>query len=97
MARPGDVIVIDAGGCPPAIWGELATESAKNKGLAGLVVHGAVRDTATIRKLGFQVWTSQVSSHAGDPNGLGEINQPIVISGQRIFPGDAYVATFDPA
>ena len=95
VAKPGDVIVIDAGGCPPAIWGELATESARNKELAGLVVHGAVRDTATIRKLGFQAWTKLVTSHAGDPNGLGEINQPILISGQRICAGDWILADDD--
>jgi len=95
VARPGDVIVIDAGGRPPAIWGELATESARNKELAGLVVDGAVRDTATIRKLGFQVWSRMVTSHAGDPNGLGEINQPIVISGQRVCAGDWILADDD--
>ncbi|MEW6755494.1 MAG: 3-hexulose-6-phosphate synthase [Candidatus Latescibacterota bacterium] len=95
VARPGDVIVVDAGGSAPAVWGELATESARNKGLAGLVVHGAVRDTATIRALGFPVWTRLVSSHAGDPHGMGEINQPIVISGQRICPGDWILADDD--
>ena len=95
IAQAGDVIVIDAGGRPPAIWGELASESAKNKHLAGLVVHGAVRDTADIRRLGLPVWTKLVSSHAGDPNGLGEINRPIVISGQRICPGDWVFADDD--
>ncbi|MCP4379071.1 MAG: bifunctional hexulose-6-phosphate synthase/ribonuclease regulator, partial [bacterium] len=43
IANPGDMIVIDACGKPPAIWGELATESAKAKGISGLVVDGAVR------------------------------------------------------
>ena len=95
VAQAGDVIVIDACGQPPAIWGELATESAKNKGVAGLVVSGAVRDTADIRRLEFPVWTSLVTSHAGDPHGLGEINQPIVIDGQRICPGDWIVADDD--
>jgi 3-hexulose-6-phosphate synthase/6-phospho-3-hexuloisomerase len=95
IAKPGDVIVIDAGGCTPAVWGELASESAKNKGIAGLVVNGAVRDTADIRKLGLAVWTRHVCSHAGDPHGLGEINQPVVISGQRILPGDWIVADDD--
>jgi len=95
VARPGDVIVIDACGQGPAIWGELATESARNKGLAGLVVHGAVRDTADIRKLGFPVWSTLVTSHAGDPHGLGEINCPIEISAQRILPGDWIVADDD--
>jgi 3-hexulose-6-phosphate synthase/6-phospho-3-hexuloisomerase len=95
IAAPGDVIVVDAGGCPPAVWGELATESAKIKGLAGLVVHGAVRDTGTIRERGFPVWTRLVTSHAGDPLGLGEINQPIDISGQRICQGDWVLADDD--
>ncbi len=95
VAKPGDVIVIDAAGRPPAIWGELATESAKNKGIAGLIVCGAVRDTADIRRLEFPVWSTLVTSHAGDPHGLGEINQPIVISNQRIAPGDWIVADDD--
>jgi len=95
VAAEGDVLVIDAGGRPPAIWGELASESAKNKGLAGLVVCGAVRDTGDIRKLGLPVWTKLVCSHAGDPNGLGEINRPIEISGQRICPGDWILADDD--
>jgi len=95
VAQAGDVIVIDAGGRPPAIWGELATESAKNAGVAGLVVDGAVRDTADIRELGFPVWSTWVTSHAGDPHGLGEINVPIAISGQHICPGDWIVADDD--
>lgn len=95
VAQRGDVIVIDACGQAPAVWGELASESARNKGLAGLVVHGAVRDTADIRALGLPVWTKLVTSHAGDPHGHGEINQPITIAGQRIMPGDWIVADDD--
>ncbi len=94
-ANEGDIIVIDACGQAPAIWGELATESAKNKGIAGLVVNGAVRDTADIRRLDFPVWTKLVTSHAGDPHGLGEINQPINIEGQNIEPGDWIIADDD--
>jgi len=95
VAKEGEFLVVDAAGQPPAIWGELATESAMNKRLAGLVVNGAVRDTDDIRRLGFPVWTKLVSSHAGDPHGVGEINQPIEISGQRICPGDWIVADDD--
>ena len=95
VANAGDVIVVDAAGQPPAIWGELATESSLNKGLAGLVVNGAVRDTADIRRMGFGVWTKLVTSHAGEPKGYGEINQPIEISGQRILPGDWIAADDD--
>lgn len=95
VARAGEVIVIDACGQGPAVWGELASQSATNKQLAGTVVHGAVRDTGEIRKLGFPVWSSLVTSHAGDPHGLGEINVPITIAGQPICPGDWIAADDD--
>jgi len=95
VAQSGEVIVVDAAGRAPAIWGELASESATNKGLAGLVVNGAVRDTADIRRLEFPVWTKLVVSQAGDPHGLGQINVPITISSQRICPGDWIVADDD--
>ena len=53
LAQPGDVLVIDAGGVGPAIWGELATHSAIQRGLAGVVIDGAIRDSGDIVKLGF--------------------------------------------
>jgi len=95
LAQPGDIIVVDAGGQSPAIWGELATESALTRGVAALVVEGGVRDTADIRKRDFPVWARLIVSHAGEPKGHGEINQPITICGQRICPGDWIVADDD--
>jgi 3-hexulose-6-phosphate synthase/6-phospho-3-hexuloisomerase len=95
LAKPGDVLVVDAGGRPPAVWGELASESAKNAGLAGLIVEGAARDTGDIRTLGFPVWCRHISSHAGDPKGLGEVNGPVVIDGQTVLPGDWILADDD--
>ena len=53
LAQPGDVLVIDAGGVGPAIWGELATHSAIQRGLNGVVIDGAIRDSGDIVKLGF--------------------------------------------
>ena len=60
-----------------------------------MVVNGAVRDTAAIRELDFAVWSRHVTSHAGNPHGLGEINVPIEISHQAINPGDWIVADDD--
>jgi len=94
-AEPGSVIVIDAGGAPPAVWGELATHSAIQKHLAGVVIHGAVRDTADIRELTFPVFARHVTPQAGEPKGFGEINVPIRISGVRIGPGDWIVGDDD--
>ncbi len=95
LASEGEIIVIDACGKPPAVWGELASESAKNKNIAGVIVNGAVRDSGEIAALGFAVFSTHVVSNAGDPKGLGEINVPIEIAGQRICPGDWIVADED--
>ncbi len=51
VCEPGDVLVVDACDATPAMWGELATHSAMVKGLAGLVVWGAIRDTPEIARL----------------------------------------------
>jgi 3-hexulose-6-phosphate synthase / 6-phospho-3-hexuloisomerase len=93
--RAGDVLVIDAADSTPAIWGELATHSALVKGLAGLVVWGAIRDTPEIARLKFPAFSSLVSANAGEPKGFGEINVPITIAGQVVHPGDWIVADDD--
>lgn len=95
VAQSGDVIVVDAGGVGPAIWGELASNSAMRKGIAGVVIHGAIRDTAQIRALGFPAFARLVMPHCGEPKGMGEINVPVVISGVRVCPGDWVVGDDD--
>jgi 3-hexulose-6-phosphate synthase / 6-phospho-3-hexuloisomerase len=87
-ALPGEVLIIDAGGAPPAVWGELATHSAMIRKLAGVAVWGAVRDTSDIMRLGFPVFTRMVSPNAGDPRGVGEIDAPLLIAGVRVRSGD---------
>ncbi|MFA5809162.1 MAG: 3-hexulose-6-phosphate synthase [Thermoleophilia bacterium] len=95
FAQEGDVLVIDAGGVGPAVWGELATHSAREKGIAGVLIHGAVRDTPEIRELGFPVFSSGVTPTAGEPKGFGEINIPLHISKVSIHPGDWLVGDDD--
>ena len=95
LCRPGDVLVVDAFDSYPAIWGELATHSAVVKGLAGLVVWGAIRDTPEISRLKFPAFSSLVSANAGEPKGFGEINVPVHIAGQTVEPGDWIVGDDD--
>ena len=95
VCKPGDVLVVDACDATPAMWGELATHSAMVKGLAGLVVWGAIRDTPEIARLGFAAFSSKVCANAGEPKGFGEINVPIVIAGQTVRPGDWIVGDDD--
>ncbi|MFC1897368.1 orotidine 5'-phosphate decarboxylase / HUMPS family protein [Chloroflexota bacterium] len=87
-AKPGDVIVIDACQGEIAVWGELATNSCRSKGVVGVVIDGAVRDIDDIRKMKFPVFARHFTPTAGEPKGFGEINAPIEICGRKIEPGD---------
>jgi 3-hexulose-6-phosphate synthase/6-phospho-3-hexuloisomerase len=94
-AAEGQVIVIDAGGVGPAIWGELATHGAIQKKLAGVVIYGAIRDTGEIRKLNFPAFSKIISPAAGEPKGFGEIGVPVDMSGVKVFTGDYIVGDDD--
>lgn len=95
MAEPGDVLVIDAGGILPACWGELATNSAMQRGLAGVVIYGAARDTGDIRELGFPLFSTLVTPTAAEAKGFGEIGVPIRMAGVNIAPGDWIIGDDD--
>lgn len=87
-AKKGEVIVIDAGGVDRAVWGELATESAKGKGIAGVVINGAIRDVDEVRKMKFPAFAKFINPTAGDPKGFGEIGCELEIEGVKVKPGD---------
>jgi len=87
-APEGSVIVIDAGGVGPAVWGELATYSSVEKKIAGVVIDGAIRDVPEIRKVKFPAFARIIMPTAGEPKGFGEMGVPVEVGGVRVFPGD---------
>jgi len=91
LAKEGDVIVIYNESKDIACWGGLATLSSLNKGIAGVVIEGAVRDIDEIESLGLPIYTSNTVPNAGDPKGFGEINAEITCGGQTVKPGDYIV------
>lgn len=91
MAGKGDVIVIYNGSRHVAPWGGLATQSCLNKGIAGVVVDGAVRDIEDIRSMGLPVFATCNVPNAGEPKGFGEINAEIVCGNRTVRPGDYIV------
>ncbi|MFA5646307.1 MAG: orotidine 5'-phosphate decarboxylase / HUMPS family protein [Candidatus Ratteibacteria bacterium] len=95
LAKPGDVIIIDVGGLPPAVWGELATYSAVEKKIAAVVIHGAIRDLEEIKETGFPAYAKEFCPQAGEPKGYGEINVAIEIEGVTVEPGDWIVGDRD--
>ncbi len=92
LAEAGDIIVVDAQGVEIAVWGELATLSAMQRGIKGVVIDGAVRDSDDIVRLGFPVWARSVVPNAGEPHGHGELQVSIACGGQKVSPGDIIVA-----
>ena len=66
----------------------MASRSAMNKGIAGVVIHGAIRDSGDIRALGFPAFARHICPNAGEPKGFGETGVSIVISGEVVNPGD---------
>jgi RraA family protein len=95
-ARRGDVIVVDAGGVlDNAIIGELMMSRARQRGVAGMVIWGAIRDSAEIGAGIYPVFAAGVTHRGPYKNGPGEINVPIVIGGMVVNPGDIIVGDAD--
>lgn len=90
LARPGDVLVVSAGGdMSRALCGELMAGYARSRGLAGFVIDGCVRDRAALAALtDFPVYARGFVPDGPDRSGPGEINFPVTVGRQVIRPGD---------
>ncbi len=95
-AHKGDVIVVDAGGvCENAIIGELMMSRARQRGVAGIVIWGAIRDSAEIAAGTYPVYAAGVTHRGPYKNGPGEINVPINMGGMAVNPGDIIIGDAD--
>jgi RraA family protein len=95
-ASPGDVIVVDGGGdLTNALVGEIMVGAAIKRGLAGMVLDGAIRDAQALRDGDFPVFAAGVTHRGPYKDGPGEINVPIAIDGMVIEPGDLVIGDDD--
>jgi len=96
IAEPGDVVVVDGGGdLSNALIGELMVAHAESRGLAGIVIFGAIRDAAAIRAGSFPVFAAGITHRGPYKDGPGEVNVPIAIDGMVIQPGDLILGDDD--
>ncbi len=96
LAEPGDVIVVDAGGdLTNALMGEMMLMQITRRGVAGVVINGAIRDAAYIRGQALPVFAAGVTHRGPYKNGPGEINVPVAIDGMVIEPGDLVLGDDD--
>lgn len=96
LAKPGDVIVIDAGGnIDRAIFGELMISYCKKRGLAGVIIDGAIRDQNELSDMDFPIYAKGFVPNGPYKNGPGEINTTISFGGKIVHPGDIIVGDAD--
>lgn len=96
LAKPGDVIVIDAGGATQrSIFGELMAHYCKLRGIAGILVDGSIRDAEELAAMDLPVYARGVTPNGPYKNGPGEINTVISFAGKTVRPGDIVVGDGD--
>lgn len=94
--RSGDVLVVNGYGTSTrAVFGDLLAEICVQKGVAGVVVDGAVRDVEAIAELGLPVWATARTPAGPTKNGPGLIGAAIACGGLVVAPGDLVVADGD--
>ena len=95
-ARPGVVIVASVGGYLQAgAWGEILTEAARARGIAGLVIDGAVRDIDAIEASGFPVFSRGLAIGSCTKERAGKVDVVIQLGGAAVRPGDLVFGNAD--
>jgi 4-hydroxy-4-methyl-2-oxoglutarate aldolase len=94
--RPGDVLVVATGGhVGAAVTGDLLIGVAKNRGAAGFVTDGLVRDLDDLEAFGLPVYAIGVTPNSPQRRGPGSVGLPIVCGGVAIASGDVLVGDRD--
>lgn len=95
-AGPGDVLVVDVQGYVDAgPWGDVLTHAAQARGLAGLVIDGAVRDSQQVIAAGFPCFARGVCIRGTSKVQQGSINVPVTVGGVLVDPGDILIGDAD--
>lgn len=94
LGGEGDVLVIAEAG-HSAVVGELVATDAIRRGMAGIVVDGLVRDTATLVQLPLGVYARGITPRAAPAVAAPVVQVPVIIGGIEIQPGDLLVGDDD--
>ena len=84
-ARPGDILMVATDGfTTTAVTGDLIMGMARNRGIAGLVTDGMVRDVAGILAVGLPAYCAGVTPNSPARNGPGSVGLSIVMGGVTV-------------
>jgi 4-hydroxy-4-methyl-2-oxoglutarate aldolase len=95
QARPGEVLVVDAGGSRCGFWGEVLSVAAQARGVRGLIIDGGVRDTERMAALQFPVFSTSIAIRGTAKSWPGTIGEPATVLGRVVRRGDLVVADAD--
>jgi 4-hydroxy-4-methyl-2-oxoglutarate aldolase len=96
IANEGDVVVIDAKGhLDTAVWGELMTVAAEQRGLEGVVIDGAIRDVSENRTSDLPIYCKGGVPLGPHKGWGGRINHSIQCGGVSVSPGDVLLGDDD--
>lgn len=91
---PGDFLVIDNGGRTDCtVWGDIMTQYAGLRGIAGTVINGVCRDVNRAIDDGYPLFTVGRWMRTGkDRVQVGGVNEPVALRKVRVNPRDIVVA-----
>jgi regulator of ribonuclease activity A len=98
LSEPGEgqVLVVDGGGSlHTALMGDLIAELGRSNGWSGVVVHGAVRDSAVLAEMDFGVKALGTNPRKSTKTGTGTVDEVVELGGVRFVPGEYLVSDHD--
>jgi regulator of RNase E activity RraA len=96
LAEPGDVLVVDGGGYDGrAVIGEIMVRYAATRGLAAIVVDGAVRDVEGLAESPVAVFARSINHLGPYKDGPGQVHGVVQVGGTVVRSGDVVVGDAD--
>lgn len=98
QVQPGEVLVLTMPEpAPVALVGELLATQMQVHQVAAVLVDASVRDVEELRELGLPIWARWVRVRGATKTKVGPINEPVIVGGATIAPGDIVVLDADGA